>query len=274
MKTILITGAASGIGRETARLFADRGWVTGLCDLNPQGLASLAEEIRAVHGPDRAMPISMDVTDAHSVNAGVSAFLDQTGGRLDLLFNSAGLLAMGHHDLIDLARHRAMVAVNITGVITLIQACLPALKATAGAAVITMSSASAVYGTPELATYSATKHAVRGLTEALNIELAPYDIHVGDIMVSFVRTPMVTAAPTRATSLRRLRAGTSPGAVAETVHRAFYRRKVHWHMGGLLKLLILTCTLAPFAKRFLVKTLAFSHPAPDPRSAEERQART
>ncbi len=258
MKTILITGAASGIGRETARLFAGKGWMTGLCDLNPEGLESLAREIKTKGG--HAMAIPMDVTDSDSVRRGAAAFLEKTQGRLDLLFNSAGLLAMGQHDAIDLARQRAIVDVNLTGVLNLIEACLPALKSTAGAAVITMSSASAVYGTPELAVYSATKHAVRGLTEALNIEFAPYDIHVGDIMVSFVSTPMVTGSKIQATSLKRLKAGITPEDVSKTVFKAFCRRRVHWHIGILLKLLILTCTLAPFARRFLVKLLAFSPP--------------
>ncbi|HCY86524.1 MAG TPA: short-chain dehydrogenase [Desulfobacteraceae bacterium] len=265
MNTILITGAASGIGRETALLFASKGWFSGLCDRDPEGIDSLKKKIDATFGPDLCCTIPMDVTDPNSVNEGIALFLKKTSGCLDLLFNSAGLLAMGTHDTIDLPRHRAIVDVNLTGVINLIHACMPALKATKNAAILTMSSASAVYGTPELATYSATKHAVRGLTEALNIEFAPYDIHVGDIMVSFVRTPMVTASETQATSLRRLKAGITPDTVAAAVYKSYFKRRVHRHVGGLLKLLILTCTLAPFAQRFLVKVLAFSgtpaHPA-------------
>ncbi len=122
-----------------------------------------------------------------------------------------------------------------------------------------MSSASAVYGTPELAVYSATKHGIRGLTEALNIEFFPHDIHVGDIMVSFVQTPMVFDQETQATSLKILRATVTPETVAQTVYKAYGKRRVHWQLGGLLKLLILTTTLLPFTKRFLVKTLAFKH---------------
>lgn len=95
-----------------------------------------------------------------------------------------------------------------------------------------MCSASAVYSTPELAVYAATKHGIRGLTEALNIEFAPLDIHVGDIMVSFVQTPMVSQAETRATSLDRLGAVIGPDTVAQTVHKAYQKRKVHWHLGG------------------------------------------
>ncbi len=258
MKTILITGAASGIGRETARLFSARGWFTGLCDLNHKALDALVQEIEAGEGKGKVVAIPMDVTDEASVNHGLSLFLEQTRGRLDLLFNSAGVLAMGGHDTISFSRHRSIVDVNLTGVLNLISASFPALKATPGAAVITMSSASAVYGTPELATYSATKHAVRGLTEALNIEFSPYDIHVGDIMVSYVQTPMITASKVQATSVKRLKVNATPRTVAQTVYKAFHRRKVHWHIGGMLKLLIVTSSLAPFLKRPLVKSLAFS----------------
>ena len=127
---------------------------------------------------------------------------------------------MGTHAGIGLERQKAMVDINLTGVLNLIHACLPALKDTPGAAILTMSSASAVYGTPELAVYSATKHGIRGLTEALNIEFSHLDIHVGDLMVSFVQTPMVSDAKTRATSLERLGVAMGPDDVAKSVYKA------------------------------------------------------
>ncbi|MDD9301882.1 MAG: SDR family oxidoreductase [Desulfobacter sp.] len=256
-KHILITGAGSGIGRATALYFAKKGWFVGLFDLDEQKVTALYQTI----GSALACYGKMDVTDPGSVQAGLDHFLAQTGNRLDLLFNSAGILFMGLYDTIEPAKQKTMVDVNLTGVVNMISACLPALKATPNAAVLTMSSASAVYGTPELAVYSATKHGIRGLTEALNIELSSLDIHVGDIMVSFVQTPMVLEAETRATSLERLKAATGPDPVARMVFKAYYKRKVHWQMGGMLKLMIFFTTLVPFAKRLLVKTLALGSQA-------------
>ncbi len=258
-KSILITGAGSGIGRETALYFAEQGWFIGLFDLNQEGVKDLWHTIETEYGPGRACFSGLDVTEPKSIQACVVLFLEKAQGQMDLLFNSAGLLAMGHHHTIDLDRQKAIVDVNLTGVLNMIQACFPALKTTPNAAVITMSSASAVYGTPELAVYSATKHGIRGLTEALNIEFGPHDIHVGDIMVSFVQTPMVLDAPASATSLKKLGAVIHPGMVARTVYKAYESRKVHYHVGGLLKMLIMITTLLPFAKRFIVRRLGFSH---------------
>lgn len=256
-KSILITGAASGIGRETALYFAKKNWFVGLYDLNGKGAASLGEQI----GQDNCCWGQMDVTCPDSVQKGVSLFARKTGQGLDLLFNSAGVLFMGLHENISLENQKKTVDINLMGTLNLIHACLPLLKTTKKAAIINMSSASAVYGTPELAVYSATKHAIRGLTEGLNIEFEPLDIHVSDIMVSFVATPMVLKADHRATSLTRLKAGITPQMVARAVFKTYHSKKVHWQVGGLLKVLIFSTHLFPFAKRFLIKTIGFSKTA-------------
>jgi NAD(P)-dependent dehydrogenase (short-subunit alcohol dehydrogenase family) len=236
---------------------AKNNWFVGLYDTNRLGVTALAETL----GPDNCCSGQMDVTCPDSVRAGVSLFANKTGGELDLLFICAGVLFMGCHENITRENQKKTVDINLTGPLNLIHDCLPLLKATRKAAIINMSSASAVYGTPELAVYSATKHAIRGLTEALNIEFEPLDVHVSDIMVSFVATPMVTGATHRATSLQRLKAGITPQRVARVVFRAYHHRKVHWQIGGLLKVLIFSTHLLPFAKRILIKTIGFSKPA-------------
>lgn len=253
-KTILVTGAASGIGKATARLFARNGWFVGLFDVNETGLADLHREL----GQDRSCFRVMDVTNADDVREAAAFFAAKTGNRIDLLFNCAGVLFMGPHHGIDIGLQKKTVDINVTGILNCIDACFPYLKDTPGAAVISMSSASAVYGTPELAVYSATKHAVRGLTEALNIEFEPHDIHVGDVMAPYVRTPMILEAGTRAVSVSRLNVTITPETVAASVWKAFHRRKIHWNVGAMLMLLQAVCTLAPFVRRPLVKALAFS----------------
>ncbi|MCF6247906.1 MAG: SDR family oxidoreductase [Desulfobacula sp.] len=253
-KTILITGAASGIGRATALYFASRNWFVGLFDLNMKGLEDLHKKI----GPENSCFLHMDVTSSESVQSCVNFMADKTGSRLDLLFNCAGVLFMGVNSKINLSNQKKTVDINLGGILNCIDACLPLLKQTQDAVIVNMSSASAVYGTPELAVYSATKHAVRGLTEALNIELASKGIHVCDIMAPYVKTPMILEAEHKATSVSRLKVSITPEQVAKVVFSAQGKKKVHWHVGGLLKLLVVITTLLPFAKRFLIKTLAFS----------------
>jgi NAD(P)-dependent dehydrogenase (short-subunit alcohol dehydrogenase family) len=254
-QSIFITGAASGIGRATAQLFARRGWFLGLGDINESALGELRQEV----GEDNACFLVMDVTRQESVQAAVEAYGTHTAGRMDVLFNCAGILRMGRHQTISIDEQTRTVAVNLNGVLHGIHAGLPLLKRTPGAAIITMSSASAVYGAPETAVYSATKFAVRGLTEALDIEFEPLGIRVCDIMAPFVATPMVMDAPVKATSVHRLGVHLKPEQVAATVWRAAHGRKLHWKVGATIQALMFVMWALPFARRFLVKALAFGN---------------
>ncbi len=253
-KTIFITGAASGIGRATALHFARKGWFVGLFDIDESKLRGLREHI----GTGRSCAVACDVRNADSVAAAVSFFSDAAGGRMDVLFNCAGILYMGPFDRTDIVGQQKTVAVNLVGVINCIHHALPLLKTTPAARIISMSSASAVYGVPELAVYSATKFAVRGLTEALNIELAPHDITVSDIMVPYVQTPMILDADNPATSVTRLGVHITPETVAATVWNASRGRRVHWKISMSLRLLIFAAWLMPFARKSLVRALTFS----------------
>ena len=254
-KCIFITGAASGIGRATACLFARQGWFVGLGDINEAALNDLGRDL----GDDQSCVLVTDVTRLESVRSAVETFGAQTGGRMDVLFNCAGILRMGPHQQIPIEAQTQTVAVNLTGVLHGIQTSLPLLKQTPGAAVINMSSASAVYGGPELAVYSATKFAVRGLTEALDIEFEPLGIRVCDIMVPYVATPMIVDATVQATSVRRLGVRVSPEKVAATVWRAAHGKKLHWKIGATIRVLMFGMWALPFARRFLVKTLTFGN---------------
>lgn len=252
-KCIFITGAASGIGRATALYFARQGWFVGLGDINQTALKGLCRGI----GDDQSCILVTDVTRPESVQSAVRIFGARTGGRMDVLFNCAGILRMGPHRDIPLEAQTQTVAVNLNGVLHGIQTSLPLLEQTPGAAVINMSSASAVYGGPELAVYSATKFAVRGLTEALDIEFEPLGIRVCDIMVPYVATPMILKAEALATSVRHMGVHVSPDKVAATVWQAAHGHKLHWKIGSTIRVLMFGMWALPFARRFLVKTLAF-----------------
>ena len=169
MKSIFVTGAASGIGRATALLFGRRGYSVGCYDIDVDGARKVAESMNsASHG-------RIDVSNEESWAAAVSDF-ESAYGRMDVLFNCAGILRMGRFEDVSPAECRKQLEVNVMGVVLGVQRCLPLLERTRDAAIVNMSSASATYGQPELAVCSATKFAVRALTESLDAE---HDAHVG-----------------------------------------------------------------------------------------------
>jgi NADP-dependent 3-hydroxy acid dehydrogenase YdfG len=226
-RSIFITGAAAGIGAETARLFAGNGWFIGASDVNAEALAALEREL----GADRVSIHVADVRDRGSVDAAVRAFTARTGGQLHAVFANAGVLFMGQHETITPAQKDLLVDVNVRGVIHTIDAAFPFLAKTPGAHVIAMSSTSAEYGSPQHAVYSATKFFVRGLTEALNIEYREHGIQVSAIYVAYVQTGMVFDAAVKPASIDRLGVKVTPQRVAATVWKAAHGSRVHWRVG-------------------------------------------
>jgi NADP-dependent 3-hydroxy acid dehydrogenase YdfG len=244
-ETIFITGAANGIGRACAKRFAARGFTVGLYDIDDVGLATLATELTREHGRGRICWQRLDVCDADSIDAGLQQFAAHTDGRLDVLLNNAGVMSVGRFEQIDLAAHRKMIAINVQGLLEVAHRAFPMLRDTKGARLINLSSASAIYGLPEMASYGATKHFVRGLTEALDIEWRRHDIAVCDVMPVFVATALLTNTAT-AVSMDRLGVRLSADDVSAVVWAAAHARgrqaRVHWPVG-------LQTSLAMAAKR-------------------------
>src|SRR5581483_7459961 len=148
-KSIFITGAASGIGRATATLFAQRGWFVGAFDVNETGLQALMQEI----GTDNGIIRKLDVTDRTDFESAVAAFGAETGGTMDILFNNAGIGESGWFEDVPHEAALRVVQVNFVGVLNGIYAALPLLKATKNSLCFTTSSSSATYGMPRLAVY-------------------------------------------------------------------------------------------------------------------------
>lgn len=197
--TVIITGAAAGIGRAVARRFHAAGYVVGAYDVDAAGLATLAEELSG------SITGTLDVRDAEAWSDALTDFAAHTSGRLDVLVNNAGVLSSGRFDQIPLAAQQRMVDINLKGVINGCHSAHPYLRATPGAHVVNLASASAIYGQPELATYSATKFAIRGITEALDLEWADDDITVRAVWPLFVKTAMtddLDTASTRSLGIR------------------------------------------------------------------------
>lgn len=225
-KAILITGGGSGIGRETARLFASNGWLVGVADVNEAAARATADQIGA-----NAVALAADVRSIGSVREMVEAFTARTGGRLDVLFNCAGVVFMGPNEDIPQEQQDLTIDVNIKGVVNCFNAAFPALKATPGAHVISMSSTSAEYGTPDHAIYSGTKFFVRGFSEAMNIEWARHDINVSALLVAYVQTPMILDARVKAKSVDKLGVKVTPEKVAKRVWKAARKRGVLHRVG-------------------------------------------
>lgn len=221
MNTILITGAASGIGAATARLFHSRGWQVGLLDVNHTALAQLAAELGGVWHAE------LDVSDAGAVREALADFCALHGGQLRLLFNCAGILRFGHFEDIAVEEHARILQINVLGLLQVSHAAFPYLKATPAAQVINMGSASGLYGTPHMASYSASKFAVRGLTEALDLEWRRHGIRVGDLMPPFVRTPMVSSQSFHTPIIDRLGVDLEAEDIAEAVWLQAHDARVH-----------------------------------------------
>lgn len=233
MGNIFITGAGAGIGRATAKLFAREGWFVGCADRDAAALDSLREEI----GNGRCGAYVMDVVDADSVQQALAEFAAQTGGRLQVLHNNAGILKVGAFEAIDLAEHRRIVEVNVLGLINVLHAAFPYLRDTPKAQVINMSSASVLFGIPDFASYSSSKHAVRAITEALSIEWERYGIHVCDLMPPFVNTGMLQANAAASRLVTRLGVNLDADDVAQEVWKLVQAPRLHRPMTRSLRAL-------------------------------------
>ena len=228
-KTIFITGAGAGIGAATARLFAEAGWQVGLFDRDFAAVTRLAQEI----GHDRAMAGSLDVSNPKQWRSALDGFM-HWAGQLDVLLNNAGILYSGAFENTSLEDHARTFSVNIQGVTNGCHSGFEHLKANRyGARVINLSSASAIYGQSNLASYSASKFAVRGLTEALDSEWQPHNIRVMDIMPLFVQTAMVTNMD--AGSIKKMGVHLTSEDVAKVVYKAATANRffapTHWPVG-------------------------------------------
>lgn len=253
---IFITGAAAGIGRATAEHFAARGWFVGLYDVADGAV----EALRAQLGAANTTGGRLDVADAAAVEAALAAFWEAAGRRLDVMFNCAGILATGDFESIPLARHHKLVDVNLKGVLNGAYAALPYLRRTPGSCLINMASASAIYGPPAFASYAATKFAVKGLTEALELEWARAGIRVMDILPLFVATPMVNDVAAPPKTVGRLGVRLTAADIANTVWRAAHWRlwpRVHWYPGAQTRAMALANKLLPaLANRLSMKLVS------------------
>ncbi|MDT5097474.1 MAG: hypothetical protein QOC76_1211 [Mycobacterium sp.] len=259
IKTVFITGAAAGIGRATALTFARNGYTVGGYDLDEVGLKSLAAEIETLGG--RAVTGHLDVTDPDEMAQRLGDFADAAGGRLNVMINNAGILRAGRFEDIALSAQLKEIDINTKGVVNGLHAAFPYLRATPNPVVVNLASASAIYGQPELATYSATKFFVRGITEALDIEWNRYGIRVIAMWPLYVKTAMTENVRTGTTESLgiRLTAQDVADAIVAAVEPSLLRRvihQVHFPVGSQTKASALTARFPLWLQRLINKRIA------------------
>ncbi|MEQ8348191.1 MAG: SDR family oxidoreductase [Sneathiellaceae bacterium] len=186
----LITGAGSGIGRAAAVALQGAGWTVALAGRRPEALAETAA-LAAAGGP-QMICLPTDVTDPDAVEALFRAVTERCG-RLDFLFNNAGAGARPVEiDELPVAEWQAVVEVNLNGAFYCARAAFGAMKRQQpkGGRIVNNGSISAHVPRPWSSPYTATKHAITGLTRALSLDGRPHDIACGQIDIGNAGTPM------------------------------------------------------------------------------------
>ena len=236
-KVVLITGASSGIGRFTAHHLAQRGWRVFGGVRRPE----------AIGGLPGVEPLRLDVTDDASVSAAVDAIVERTG-RIDGLVNNAGGSVLGAAEEISIEQARALLDLNVLGVLRMSQAVLPVMRRQGSGRIVNISSVVGFLPAPFMAIYAASKHAVEGLSESMDHEVRQFGIRVVLVEPGFTRTNIDAAAPrpdhplsdyhaarkrVSTTIASQIAGAPDPTGVARTIERALdARRFARMPVGG------------------------------------------
>jgi NAD(P)-dependent dehydrogenase (short-subunit alcohol dehydrogenase family) len=251
--SIFITGAASGIGLAAARHFHKMGYVVAMADLN----FSLLEEVTEQWDKARIFLYPLDVSDFSQAQQVMSEFCKGNDNSLSVLLNNAGILDVGAFEDINNNQHQRVISVNVMGVINLCQAAWPYLKNNSKSTIVNMSSASSDYGVPELASYSASKFAVKALTEALELEWQKYGIRVCDVMPPFVATNMLNSQKKTAKVMQRLGTHLTAEDVVAVIDKQVRQPNTHRTVSVSYGLLHFLSTVSPaYINRLVMKFLS------------------
>jgi len=212
-KTAVITGAGSGIGRQTALACARRGAALAICDIDAYGLKQTAEQARGSGVEVLAEPV--DVSRPEQVEALAEQVEDRLGG-VDLLVNNAGIGVMASFADTELEDWRRLIEINLMGVVHGCRSFVPRMKRRgAGGHIVNVASQAGFQASPALPAYSASKFAVFGFSEALRAELRPAGIGVTAVCPGVINT-----AITRTSTVR----GGDPEARQQRIGRLYERR--------------------------------------------------
>jgi len=184
-RTVVITGASTGIGKATA-LHLDR--------LGFKVFAGVRREsdgdALTSEGSPRLTPLNLDVTDGDSIAAGVSEVDGQTQGELFGLINNAGLSLNGPLELVQVSEIKKLMEVNVIGLLAVTKAFIPLLRKGKGR-LINISSGHGLLAIPDKSVYAASKFAVQAISDSLRVELRPFDVSVSNLVVGKVDTAVL-----------------------------------------------------------------------------------
>lgn len=213
-KVILITGSGSGIGRETAKHFAELGGCLVMVDCNSDGLNSVAQEIKAA-GFQAPLLIVADITKnpEHIITKTIENF-----GRLDVLINNAGILSHNELTNLNMDDFDRIMNTNVRGVVILTKLAIPYLELIKGN-VINVSSVTGLRGCTQLLAYSMSKAAINQFTKCTAVELGPKGIRVNAVIPGFTNTSMVDRIPeeTREKTLKYFQQAYPLRRIGETI---------------------------------------------------------
>ena len=187
-KVCLITGAGSGIGRASAVLFAREGACVVVADVDRAGADETVRLIRTEGGT--ANTFIADVTSPHDARR-LADDTVKAEGRIDVLFNNAGIAGVGDVEETTLELWERVMRVNVRGVFLMSRAAVPTMVAQRAGSIINMSSAIAETGLGRRVSYAASKGAVLALTKSMQVDLAPYGVRVNALMPGTIMTPFV-----------------------------------------------------------------------------------
>ncbi len=236
-KTAIITGAAGGIGTEIALLMERLGARLALVDIDRKRLDGLSKKLSSP-----AQTILCDITDLKQVKKAVSAAVRKHGA-IDILVNNAGIIVPGLFENSAPGDIRRQVEINLMGAVNFTREVIPAMKASGGGHIVTVSSLAGIVPETYSAVYTATKFALRGLGLTLHLELKRHNIGVTTVFPDSVDTPMLKMEALHGGSpLTFLSPAQAPAVVARAVVKGIVKDRIEMycpHSQGLLSKLVL-----------------------------------
>lgn len=188
-KVALVTGSASGIGKDIAQTYAQAGAIVGIADIDMDAAQKVVDEIKDNGG--QAIAIEMDVTDEKAVNEGVQKLVD-AHGTVDILVSNAGVQVINRIEKMEFDDWKKMLAIHLDGAFLTTKACLPHMyKDDKGGTVIYMGSVHSHEASLYKAPYVTAKHGILGLNRVLAKEGAEHNVRSHVICPGFVKTPLV-----------------------------------------------------------------------------------